>query len=146
MKSPDNIVQRRTASERRWPVFTHIARLACALLSLPIRGYRYAISPMLPASCRFFPSCSEYALEALRRHGPLTGSWLTVSRICRCHPWNDGGLEPVPDTFPASNKTGVPASGGAPASSTRTTGTAAPIARRSRWPTAQRGQPPARTD
>jgi len=54
MKSPDNIVQRRTASERRWPVFTHIARLACALLSLPIRGYRYAISPMLPASCRFF--------------------------------------------------------------------------------------------
>jgi putative membrane protein insertion efficiency factor len=146
MKSPDQIVVRRSSSEQRWPVFAGLARLASALLSLPIRVYRYAISPMLPASCRFFPSCSEYALDALRRHGPVTGSWLTLSRVCRCHPWNHGGLDPVPDTFPPSNKTAVPAPGGAPASSTSTTRTAAPIARQSRWPTAQRGQPPARTD
>lgn len=66
------------------------------LMLLLIRGYRYAISPLLPPSCRFHPSCSEYALEAIERHGPLSGGWLATRRLCRCHPWNPGGLDPVP--------------------------------------------------
>lgn len=62
-----------------------------------IRGYQLFISPVLPASCRFYPSCSAYALEAVEKHGPIAGSWLAVRRVCRCHPWNDGGVDPVPD-------------------------------------------------
>lgn len=66
------------------------------LLSLPVHIYRLCISPMLPQSCRFTPTCSAYALEALRRHGPLRGSWLTLRRILRCHPWGGCGYDPVP--------------------------------------------------
>jgi hypothetical protein len=70
------------------------------ILSLPliaiIQIYRYAISPMLGSRCRFYPSCSAYALEALQRHGPFKGSWLAIHRIGRCHPWNPGGHDPVP--------------------------------------------------
>ena len=66
------------------------------LLSLPIWFYRGAISPHLPDSCRYTPTCSAYALEALRRHGPLKGMWLSVKRICRCHPWGGSGYDPVP--------------------------------------------------
>lgn len=66
------------------------------LLSLPIWFYRGAISPFLPNSCRYTPTCSAYALEALRRHGPVRGLWLTVKRICRCHPWGGSGYDPVP--------------------------------------------------
>lgn len=61
-----------------------------------VHFYRYALSPLLPRSCRFHPSCSAYALEALRLHGPWRGAWLAVRRIGRCHPWNDGGYDPVP--------------------------------------------------
>jgi putative membrane protein insertion efficiency factor len=61
-----------------------------------VRGYQLAISPMLPPSCRFHPTCSEYALEALRRHGAAKGSWLAARRVCRCHPWHPGGHDPVP--------------------------------------------------
>lgn len=61
-----------------------------------IRGYQLAISPMLGNRCRFYPSCSEYSMEALRRHGLLSGLWLTVRRIGRCHPWHPGGFDPVP--------------------------------------------------
>ena len=61
-----------------------------------VRGYRYAISPMLGRNCRFVPSCSEYALEALERHGALRGSWLAARRVCRCHPCSGGGYDPVP--------------------------------------------------
>lgn len=61
-----------------------------------VRGYRYAISPMLGRNCRFVPSCSEYALEALERHGALRGSWLAARRVCRCHPFSGGGYDPVP--------------------------------------------------
>jgi len=75
-------------------------RFAVAGLSLPIHLYRYCLSPLLPASCRFAPSCSAYALEALSLHGPAKGSWLAVRRISRCHPiaWLGGGsgLDPVP--------------------------------------------------
>lgn len=66
------------------------------VLCLPVHFYRHAISPLTPPSCRFTPSCSAYALEALRTHGPLRGSWLTLRRICRCHPWGGSGYDPVP--------------------------------------------------
>jgi len=71
-----------------------------ALLSFPIHVYRYCLSPMLPRTCRFEPSCSTYALEALSLHGPVKGSWLIIRRLSRCHPisWLGGrsGFDPVP--------------------------------------------------
>lgn len=71
-----------------------------SLLALPliylIRFYKYFLSPWLGSRCRFFPSCSEYADEALHRHGALRGSWLTARRVARCHPWHPGGHDPVP--------------------------------------------------
>ena len=65
-------------------------------LLLLVRIYRYCISPMLPPACRFHPSCSEYAEEALCVHGGLRGGWLAARRVCRCNPWNAGGVDPVP--------------------------------------------------
>lgn len=61
-----------------------------------IRVYQYAISPFLGRSCRYHPTCSEYAVEAVQKHGALKGGWLGVKRICRCHPWHPGGYDPVP--------------------------------------------------
>ncbi|MCX8017883.1 MAG: membrane protein insertion efficiency factor YidD [Rhodocyclaceae bacterium] len=61
-----------------------------------VRGYQLAISPFLPPSCRFFPTCSCYAIEAFERHGAVKGLWLSVRRIARCHPWHPGGHDPVP--------------------------------------------------
>ena len=69
--------------------------LAKILLGL-IRFYQYALSPMLPPRCRYQPTCSQYAIEALRKHGPFKGSWLAVRRILRCHPWGGHGYDPVP--------------------------------------------------
>ena len=66
------------------------------LLTFLVRVYQLAISPMLGPRCRFYPSCSNYALEALRVHGAAKGSYLTARRVCRCHPWNAGGVDPVP--------------------------------------------------
>ena len=66
------------------------------VLSLLIRAYRYGVSPMLGMHCRFHPSCSAYALEALGRHGAARGAWLTFKRLVRCHPWHPGGHDPVP--------------------------------------------------
>ena len=68
-----------------------------SLARAAIRGYRYFISPLLAPSCRFFPSCSAYAEEALESHGLLRGGWLTARRLCRCGPWHAGGLDPVPE-------------------------------------------------
>lgn len=62
-----------------------------------LRGYRYVISPMLGPRCRFYPSCSEYAIEAIERHGAGTGVWLSVKRVSKCHPWHEGGVDPVPE-------------------------------------------------
>ncbi|MDE5924869.1 MAG: membrane protein insertion efficiency factor YidD [Muribaculaceae bacterium] len=70
--------------------------IASRLLILPIRFYQGAISPHLPASCRFTPTCSQYAVEAIRIHGPGRGLWLAVRRILRCHPWGGSGYDPVP--------------------------------------------------
>ncbi|THF59381.1 membrane protein insertion efficiency factor YidD [Pseudothauera rhizosphaerae] len=61
-----------------------------------IRAYQLFISPLLGPRCRFYPTCSHYALEALDTHGVLKGSWLALRRILRCHPWNPGGFDPVP--------------------------------------------------
>lgn len=66
------------------------------LLRFLLRFYQLAISPLLGPRCRFYPSCSHYALEALEVHGAAKGSLLTVKRLCRCHPWHDGGYDPVP--------------------------------------------------
>ncbi|MDE6139522.1 MAG: membrane protein insertion efficiency factor YidD [Alistipes sp.] len=61
-----------------------------------VRFYQYCISPLKPPSCRFTPTCSQYALEALRKHGLIKGTWLTVRRLLRCHPWGGSGYDPVP--------------------------------------------------
>lgn len=66
------------------------------LVVLPIRLYQWTLSPVLPRSCRFAPSCSEYAAEAILAHGPFTGGWLAFRRILRCHPWGGHGYDPVP--------------------------------------------------
>jgi len=64
--------------------------------TLPIRVYQLAISPLLPPSCRYHPTCSAYAVEAFERHGLLRGAWLTLWRLARCHPWGGSGYDPVP--------------------------------------------------
>lgn len=66
------------------------------LLLALIRFYQFAISPLLGQRCRFFPSCSEYAVEAIERHGILRGGWLGLRRLSHCHPWHAGGYDPVP--------------------------------------------------
>ena len=65
-------------------------------LTAGIRAYRYILSPMLGPTCRFYPSCSCYAEEALQQHGAIRGTYLTVRRLMRCHPWHEGGYDPVP--------------------------------------------------
>lgn len=77
--------------------------LAQVILALPrtalimlVRAYQVALSPLLPASCRYYPSCSAYAIEALERHGALRGGWLTLRRLARCNPFRPGGYDPVP--------------------------------------------------
>ena len=67
-----------------------------ALIGL-VRGYRIVISPLFPPCCRYYPSCSAYALQAIRVHGPIPGGWLALKRIARCHPWAPGGHDPVPE-------------------------------------------------
>ncbi len=77
-------------------IATRIRGLIVELLLLPVHFYRMCISPLFPPSCRYVPTCSQYAIEALRRHGPFKGTWLTIRRICRCHPWGGSGYDPVP--------------------------------------------------
>jgi hypothetical protein len=77
----------REAPRRRWTV---------RFLSLPIHLYRWLLSPVLGPRCRYLPTCSEYALEALETHGPARGGWLAARRLARCHPWGGAGYDPVP--------------------------------------------------
>ena len=70
--------------------------MIAACLRAAVQGYRLLVSPLLPPSCRFFPSCSEYTAEALSRHGAWRGGWLAARRLCRCGPWHPGGHDPVP--------------------------------------------------
>jgi len=65
-------------------------------MRLAVRGYRWWVSPLLPPACRFYPSCSEYAEQALAKHGAWRGGWLAARRLCRCGPWQRGGYDPVP--------------------------------------------------
>ena len=67
------------------------------ILQAGVAAYRWCIGPLLPPSCRFHPSCSEYAEQALGRHGAWRGGWLSARRLCRCGPWSAGGHDPVPD-------------------------------------------------
>jgi putative membrane protein insertion efficiency factor len=66
------------------------------LLVALVRAYQYAISPLLGRNCRYVPSCSEYAVEAVEKYGAARGGWLGLKRVCRCHPWHPGGYDPVP--------------------------------------------------
>ena len=67
-----------------------------SILLLIVRAYQLLISPVLPQSCRFSPSCSQYSFEAISKYGALKGFWLTIRRLVRCNPWNAGGYDPVP--------------------------------------------------
>ena len=74
------------------------------VLLVLIAGYRLVLSPLLGASCRFYPSCSAYAAEAIDTHGALKGTWLTVRRLAKCHPWHAGGVDPVPPVKPDNQR------------------------------------------
>lgn len=92
-----------------------LRRLPSLLLIGLVRAYQLTVSPMLGPTCRFYPSCSAYAVGALREHGAIRGTWLAVRRVFRCHPWNPGGVDPVPprvrrpaDTAAAAPQNPVP--------------------------------------
>ena len=71
--------------------------LFAQLLAIPVRGYRLVFSPWVGFNCRYHPTCSAYALEALQKHGGIKGGWLAARRIARCHPWGKSGVDNVPD-------------------------------------------------
>jgi putative membrane protein insertion efficiency factor len=75
------------------------------LLLILLRAYKFGISPFLGQNCRFYPSCSDYAAEAIREHGAGKGAALAVTRLCKCHPWHPGGLDPVPKKSPQISST-----------------------------------------
>ena len=83
------------------------AGAAAALLRRGVRLYQVALSPLLGPHCRHFPTCSNYMLEALARHGALRGTWLGLRRIARCHPWGSSGVDPVPRDFTPGRRTGA---------------------------------------
>ena len=71
-------------------------RIFSLLLIIPIKIYQIIISPLLGPSCRFTPTCSQYAVEAIQKYGPVKGSWISIKRIIKCHPWGGSGYDPVP--------------------------------------------------
>lgn len=73
-----------------------LSKIVRSVAILPIRFYQFCISPLTPPSCRFVPTCSQYAVEAIRRHGVVRGGWLAIKRLLRCHPWGGSGYDPVP--------------------------------------------------
>nr|WP_205687586.1 membrane protein insertion efficiency factor YidD [Cellulomonas endophytica] len=97
--------------------------LPVTLLVLLVRGYQTFVSPLTPPTCRYYPSCSQYAVIALRRHGLVRGGWLAVRRVGRCHPWAPGGVDDVP---PARTGTVGPRGSSYPQRTGRPTGTTVP--------------------
>ena len=91
-----NALRRSPSPGARLKVLGLLELLLLQLMLLPVRLYRRLLSPVLPQVCRFHPSCSKYALEALTTHGPFKGGWLAARRLSRCHPFHPGGLDPVP--------------------------------------------------
>jgi len=91
---------------------TRAARLVALLLMNVIRAYRLLIAPLLGPRCRFTPGCSSYAMEAISRHGPVTGSWMALRRLARCHPWGGSGFDPVPTAHDCSHHHSAPAVAG----------------------------------
>ena len=89
-REPDIDVRRSRSAK---PV---VLRLPSLVLRLAIRGYQVAISPVLPPACRYYPTCSNYAIEAIEKYGALRGGWMAARRIGRCHPFSPGGFDPVP--------------------------------------------------
>lgn len=83
-------------SGTRTTVWAKVRRIAAWPLILLVRFYQVCISPLKPPSCRFTPTCSQYALEALRKYGPFKGGWLALRRLLRCHPFGGSGYDPVP--------------------------------------------------
>lgn len=77
-------------------MITLLKKLLVKLLLIPIYIYRATISPLIGPSCRFTPTCSRYAIDALKKHGPFKGLYLTIRRILKCHPWGGSGYDPVP--------------------------------------------------
>ena len=90
-----SVNEKQTPTPSRRPM-SRVSRAAVWLIFLLIHRYRPSIAPYTPPACRFTPTCSQYALEALRKHGPLKGTWLAARRILRCHPWGGSGYDPVP--------------------------------------------------
>ncbi|HEY9123439.1 MAG TPA: membrane protein insertion efficiency factor YidD [Bacteroidales bacterium] len=77
-------------------ILHYITKFIVFLLIIPVKIYQYTISPILPMSCRYTPSCSAYAIEALKKHGPIKGLYLATKRILSCNPWGGSGYDPVP--------------------------------------------------
>jgi len=77
-------------------ILKYFLKILSWILLIPIYFYKYCISPLTPSSCRHIPTCSQYAVEALKIHGPFKGLWLTIKRISRCNPWGTSGYDPVP--------------------------------------------------
>ena len=80
---------------------TQLPQWPRAVLTAPIRAYRFFLSPWLGSTCRFEPTCSRYALDALQQRGAAAGAYLAARRVLRCHPWCDGGFDPVPGAEPS---------------------------------------------
>lgn len=78
-------------------IYNILFKILSVLALLPIKVYQYCISPYFPPSCRFIPSCSHYGAEAIKKHGPFKGLYLTIRRILKCHPWGGSGYDPVPE-------------------------------------------------
>jgi len=83
----------------------HLTR---TIAKAPVHAYRWTLKPLIGWECRHLPTCSEYALEAIDRNGAWRGSWLALSRICRCQPWGTDGYDPVPDTLPTTARWYMP--------------------------------------
>lgn len=77
-------------------VLNSIRSVFIAILIVPVKMYQYTISPVIGPSCRYTPTCSQYTIEALRKHGPVKGLWLSIKRILSCNPWGGHGYDPVP--------------------------------------------------